>query len=462
MLAPKKLPVKYKPHVGQLRAATWLIEKSSVANGQGAALFLDPGLGKTSATLLAFKMLKDAGLVSTMLVVAPLRVAQATWPAELTKWADFIDLTYTVLHGTKKQELLQLDRDIYIINYEGLDWLTSQSWKNIDIICFDELTRMKSWSSKRTKAIRPFIPTFSRRWGLTGTPVPNGFIDLFSQVYMLDSGKRFGASIVRFKSTYFKQPSIYEPYKWELTTAGQLHVYEKLSTLAFRVEAADWITLPTEVHNTIALELPAKLRLQYEVLKRQLLVELSPDQVITAASAAILTNKLRQFLSGKVYTDDGVLHVHNIKLAVLEEFVSDLNGNPLLVGYQYRHEAAMFKTAFPQASFIESATSPQQLQKIIADWNAGKIPILFGHPQSMGHGLNLQEACNTVMFYSCDFNLENHLQFIKRVSRQGQKQSHVMVHYLTFTNTLDQHVLDVLHGKSSVQAALLDFLADNV
>ena len=457
MIETKVPPKVYTPHAYQRKGADWLIEKSNPSNGGGAALFLDMGLGKTSTTLMAFKRLKDAGLVSTMLIVAPLRVAQTTWPSEIAKWVDFIDLTCVVLHGPKKVELLQKKADIYVINYEGLVWLTSQQWRGADVICFDELTRMKSWKSSRVKALKPFLPTFKRRWGLTGTPAPNGLGDLFSQVYMLDIGLRFGRKVTYFNDTYFKPKTIYS-YKLVPYDDAPAAIYEKLQSLAYRIDAGDWIELPEEIHNTVELTLPPKLAAQYNELKEEFIAELE-QAVITASSASVLSTKLRQFLSGNIYTEAGeVAHVHNEKMGALRELVDDLNGSPVLVGYQYRHEVAVFKKLFPEATFIESSTSKEALQKIVADWNAGKLPVLFGHPQSIGHGLNLQEACNTVVFYSLDFNLENYLQFIKRVARQGQKQKSVIINYLVFKGTIDEYILKVLAGKDTLQNALLNFI----
>lgn len=459
MLTPKKaLPKVYKPHVYQEKAVEWLIDRTEPANCGGAALFLDPGLGKTSTTLLAFKKLKDTGKVKTMLVVAPLRVAQATWPNEIDKWLNFMDLKYVVVHGKNKLENLNSNADIYIINYEGIKWLTEQKWKGCDVLCFDELTRMKSWKSGRVKAIKAFLPTFKRRFGLTGTPIPNGFEDIFSQVYMLDLGARFGKAITKFKVTYFNPPTVYSR-KLTLVAGAEEAILDKLSNLAFRIDAKDWLDLPEEIFNTIELELPKDLRAAYEELKAECITELESLDVVTAVNASALSTKLRQFLSGNVYVDGEVVPVHTHKVDALKELIEDNNGSPILVGYMYKHELAEFKKAFKQAVFIESGTAAPVLQQIIADWNAGNIPVLFGHPQAIGHGLNLQDGpCNTIVFVSLDFNLENYLQFIKRIARQGQKQKHVIIHSIIFKDTIDEYIQTVLTGKDDVQTALLNFL----
>jgi SNF2 family DNA or RNA helicase len=458
-MGEKMRPIKaipYNPHHYQSSAKNFCLE--SIKREGAAALFLNVGLGKTSITLSVFKELKDAGTINTMLIVAPLRVAQTTWPAEIAKWADFNNLTYVVVHGPNKQQLLNKKVDIYIINYEGLPWLTTQKWDCADMLVFDELTRMKNWTSQRVKAIKPFLYLFKVRLGLTGTPAPNGLQDLFSQIYMLDLGKRFGSGITKFRDKYFKPPSIYQQYKREPYDFAIQEIYDKIKDLAFRIDAKDWITLPEEIHNVIPLELPANLKKDYIILKKEFILTLECCTSVTASSAAALSTKLRQFLSGSIYTESGITNIHAHKLEALKDFIDDMNGNPVLIAYQYRHEATRFKQAFPSAEFITSTTSVIDLCSIIKRWNKGEIPVLFGHPQSVGHGLNLQGACNNILFYSLDFNLENYLQFIGRVSRQGQLERHVMIHYLTFIGTIDEYLLSVLKDKTSLQATLLDFL----
>lgn len=449
-----KLPVDFTPHGYQQQGIDWLTKEPG-----GKALFLDMGLGKTATVLGAFKKLKDAGKVHTMMIVAPLRVAQATWPNEIHKWIDFYSFTFTIIHGPLKAEALKKDVDIYLINYEGLPWLYSQRWKATDVIVFDELTRMKSWSSLRVKVIRHYLPLYRYRWGLTGTPVPNGLIDVFSQVYMLDLGLRFGTRITRFRDKYFAQPTKYTWTRALLPGAAD-SICDALTSLAYRVEGNDWLDLPEEIHNPILLEFPKELQAKYAFLKKEFILHLE-GQVITAASASVLSTKLRQLLSGNMYNEAReIVPIHEHKLKALKDFLEDNEGRPVLVAYKFRHELEMFKRHFPKATFVEGKTTGPELQQIIKDWNDGEIPILFGHPASVGHGLNLQGGSNTVLFYSLDFNAENYLQFIKRVSRQGQPMPTVIIHYLLFEGTIDEYVLEVLQGKLSVQSSLLDYLAD--
>jgi SNF2 family DNA or RNA helicase len=277
---------------------------------------------------------------------------------------------------------------------------------------------------------------------------------------MLDLGRRFGPYITKFRTSYFKPPTIYAPFKNIPYDNSIELIYDKIKDLAFRIDAARWLNIPTEVHNPILLELPPKLKVDYNALKKESIVALEAiGRTVTATTAAALSTKLRQFLSGAVYlADREVLQIHEHKLDALKEVIESMNGSPLFIGYQYQHELARFKEAFPKAAFIESSTKAGELSKIIAKWNNGDIELLFAHPQSAGHGLNMQGACNNIIFYSLDFNLDNFLQFIKRVARQGQKETHVFIHYLIFAGTIDEYLMQVLTEKEMVQNTLLDFL----
>lgn len=449
----------WRPHEYQQMALDFTLNNLKREGASG--LFLKPGMGKTSITLAVFKQLYEERLAKKMLIVAPLRVAQNTWSSEMWRWLNFNGLTYAILHGLHKEREARRDVNVYIINYEGLAWLLSQKkfWQ-CDMLVFDELTRMKSWSAQRVKLIKPFLPTFKYRLGLTGTPTPNGYQDLFAQIYMLDRGKRFGHRITKFMDRYFKPPSIYSAYKRDIYDWAPAEIQEKIKDLCFSLNSEDWLKVPKEIHNPIYLELPEKLKAQYKVLKKEFIVEL--EQVtITASKASVLSTKLRQFLSGSVYVNGVAEEVHSIKYDYLQEFVEDL-GSPILIAYQYKHEATRLKKIFPHAAHISSEMNVAELNKTIADWNEGKIQVLIGHPASIGHGLNLQGGSNNVLFFSLDYNLELYQQFYGRLARQGQAADHVFIHYLLFNGTIDEHVLAVLQGKDDVQTSLLNFLKAEV
>jgi SNF2 family DNA or RNA helicase len=447
----------WSPHEYQQGGIDWVLE--GFERESCSALFLQPGLGKTSVTLEVFRILKENNKINSMLIVAPLRVATQTWPTEIERWLNFCGFSYTVLHGNKKEQLLGNRSDIYLINYEALDWLFSQrQWPHRPkMLVFDELSKMKTWSAKRVKTIRPFLPLFKYRLGLTGTPASNGLHDVFSQVYQLDRGTRFGTRKTNFMNEYFYT----NPYNRKILPCNGAvdKIYSKLSTLAYSVDPKGLIKLPDEIHNRIYITFPDKLRALYEQLKEDLVLLLQSGNIIDAKRQAVLSGKLRQFLSGNVYTEGRVVEpIHTEKLDALEELVEELNGSPLLVAYQYNHELDAFKTRFPDAAYIESKTSAKELNRIMKEWNAGITPLLFGHPASIGHGLNMQQASNNICFYTLDFNLENHLQFIKRVARQGQKENSVFIHYLLFKGTIDEYVYSTLDEKNEVQLSLLDFL----
>lgn len=444
----------WKPHTYQQKGIDFCLD--NFKREGSSAFFLPPGMGKTSCSLELFRILKEQGNVQKALIVAPLRVAQSVWPTELQKWLNFVGMTYALLHGPDKDREALRNVDIYIINYEGLLWLLSKPkfWK-IDMLIFDELTRMKSWKSQRVKAIKPFLSTFKYRLGLTGTPAPNGLEDLFSQTYMLDSGLRFGRAKTRFEVMYFYE-STYTG-KLQLLPGAKESIFKKLENLAYSLDADDHLQLPKEIFNNIYVDLPATLLKQYETLKKEAIVALENEVVITAHTAGVLTTKLRQFLSGNIYVNGKIEHIHNIKYDYLKEFVEDTT-EPVLIGYQYRHEAEQLLKTIPYAVPIGSGTPIKQLNTIITKWNRGEIPVLIGHPQSIGHGLNLQGGGATILFFSLDFNLENYLQFIKRLSRQGQTAPHVYIHHLVVRGTIDEYLLAVLHSKDSLQTNLLQFL----
>lgn len=430
---------------------------TSLLREGGAAYFLPPGLGKTSLSLQVFMELRARGLATKALIVAPLRVAQSVWPFEIKKWLNFYSLTSVVLHGPAKDLFIQKNVDVYIINYEGLIWLLNKKkfWP-IDFLVFDELTRMKSWKSQRVKAIKPFLKLFKYRLGLTGTPAPNGLEDLFSQTYVLDIGKRFGARKTKFEEVFFKERNAYS-FKLEPLPGAKEEIFKRLDDLAFSLDASDYLSLPKEIYNNLYIDLPLKLMLKYDELKKEAITQLENEVYITAMTAGALTTKLRQFLSGNIYTPQGIEHIHDHKYEFLKEFIED-STEPVLIGYQYRHEAKRIMELIKGVVPIGSGMSAKALNTVIDKWNKGEIPVLLGHPQSIGHGLNLQGGGRTILFFSLDFNLENYLQFIKRLSRQGQTAEHVFVHHLLVRGTLDEYILSVLSKKEELQASLLEFL----
>ena len=426
-----------------------------------AAMFLKPGLGKTTIALQSILEVKKANPSIKVLIMAPLRVCQISWPLELQKWLNFYDLTYTLLWGPTKEANLKKNVDIYIINYEGLAWLDEKIRRWPGFVIYDELTRLKNWSAKRVKLVKSRLYQFDLRLGLTGTPTAGGIKDLFSQIYMLDHGKRFGHSKVRFELEFFDR----DPWnQFKITPKDFAHqeIGDRINDLCFTVDPAKHLDLPEIVYVPIYLDLPPKLKAKYKELKEECLVELNKETVITTTSAAAASMKLRQFLAGTVYDEDGKEHVvHDLKIQALTDFVEDLDGQPLLVGYHFRYEPGNIKKAIKDAILIPKGASETVLQEIALEWNKGTYPLLAGHPQSIGYGLNLQEATNLIFMLTLDFSADPHEQFIKRIARSGQTESHVLVHCPMFRGTIDEYVFEILQGKQFDQESFLMSLASN-
>ena len=479
-------PVPWTPHVGQKKAVKFLLEHAA------AALLADPGIGKSSIVLGAFKVLKKKGLANKMLVIAPLKVAHLVWPYEVKKWIDFNGFTVEVLHGSKKDEALRREADIYVINYEGLDWLMGAEKRTdgrgrvsvqidlsrfralgFDTLVMDELTKMKNTQSGRFKTMKAALNTFGRRWGLTGTPVPNGLIDLFGQMYVLDQGRALGQYVTHYRQKYFI-PS-HDGFDWHLRKGADKEIFERIEPTALRLDADDYIDMPEVVMNRIMFDLPPKIRQIYDALEEEMITKID-DNLIVASNAASASMKCRQVCNGGLYLDPTVLELigdklpklgakrdhldlHQEKSDLLEDLVNELQGSPLLVAYDFNHDLDRLLGRFGKDTpFLGGGVNAKRAKDIEGAWNRGEIPLLFGHPQSIGHGLNLQQAGNHVCWYSLTFNFELYDQFIRRVWRQGNKRERVFVHHLLARNTVDEVMWHAIQGKDKTQTNFLEML----
>ena len=444
----------WKPHGYQKRAMKFCIERGA------AGLLLDPGLGKTSIIMATFKILKKAGLVDRMLVVAPLRPAQQVWPAEATKWAEFAGLTVTVLHGPDKDRLLDQDADINIINPEGLSWLESRNVKPWpwEMLVVDESTRFKHTNTQRFKILRRLLGKFKRRYILTGSPAPNGLMDLFGQAFIMDQGNALGPYITGFRSAYFDATG-FGGYTWVLKDGAAERIYERLRPLVLRMSAADYLDLPPLINNTVEVELPPAARKQYAAMEELLLAKVK-DELVVAANAAAAAGKCRQIANGGIYGEDSKAYaIHEAKLDAVEELVEELSGKPALIAYEYDHDLQRLHTRFPDAPYIGGGVTAKRFKEIEIAWNLGLIPVLLAQPQSVAHGLNLQGTEAAVIWHSLTWNLEDYEQFVRRVWRQGQKGS-VVVHHIVAKDTVDEVVMSTVAGKDRTQKALLAALTD--
>jgi SNF2 family DNA or RNA helicase len=446
----------WKPHEYQRRAIRFLLERG------GAGLFLDPGLGKTSVVLAAFKVLRDKGMVKKMLIVAPRRPMYEVWPAEINKWAEFEDITYVVLHGKDKDDGLALKADVYIINPEGLQWLMTGNKLariNPDILVVDELSKFKHTNTQRFKLIKPYLGKFQRRWGLTGTPATNGLMDLFGECFILDMGAALGRFITHFRNRYFI-PAGFGGYEWRPVPGAFEEVQEKIRPLALYMQAEDYLELPELVFQNVQVTLPAAARTSYDQMENQFFTLIEQEEV-AAVSASAVGIKCRQIANGAVYNASGeVSAVHDEKLDALEALLEELNGSPALVLYEFNHDRERILGRFPGTPYIGGGQSDKAVSAYIMEFNAGRLPMLLAHPASAGHGLNLQKVSNHVIWFGIPWDLDIYEQAWRRVYRQGNPNSHVFVHHIVAKDTLDEKVLKVLRQKDRLQRGLLRALKE--
>ena len=440
----------FKPYPYQEAATNWILEHKH------CGLFLEMGLGKTVITLTATKALIEDFAVSRVLVVAPLRVAATVWAEEAEKWDHLQGLRISKVLGsrTEREAALRQDADIYVINRDNVPWLVDQyaasrKWP-YDMIVLDELSSFKNPKAERFKALRRTLPAVRRMVGLTGTPAPNGLIDLWSQIYLLDRGERLGKFIGQYRDRYFipGHRNGMVVYTWVPIAGAVKEIYEKVGDICMSMKAEDYLTMPDRIDITVPIELPESARKAYDTLERELVLPMR-DEAITAQNAAVLAGKLLQLSNGAIYTEDrGYVEVHTAKLDALEDLIEQANGEPVLVYYGFRHDLKRILERFPQARELYST-------KDVNAWNAGEIPVLVAHPASAGHGLNLQAGGHIMVWYGLTWSLEQYQQANARLYRQGQNRP-VTIYHLVTKDTVDEDVIRVLTGKAERQDALID------
>lgn len=434
-----------------------------IMNNTHCSLFLEMGLGKTVSSLTAIKKLMFEELeIAKTLVIGPKRVVESVWEAECEKWEHLKGLKVSKIIGTAKQrkEALRKNADVYLVSRDNISWLCGLyggSMLPFDMLVIDELSSFKNPKSIRFKALRGVQPSFKRVIGLTGTPAPNGLIDLWSQIYLLDRGERLGKFITRFREEYFKPGKRNGAiiYKYDLVTDGEARIHEKIGDICMSMKAKDYLSLPGRIDNVIKIVLPPDIQAKYEAFERdqvlQLFAEQPEDEAITAVSAAALSNKLLQFANGAVYDENKDWHVvHNLKIEALKEIIEDANGKPVLVAYTYQHDLHRMKEALKQYKPVQLKTDQD-----VKDWNAGKIQVMIMHPASGGHGLNLQSGGHIIVWFGQTWSLELEQQFNARLDRQGQKNV-VIVHKLVASKTMDEDVIKSQESKSAKQDSLME------
>jgi hypothetical protein len=444
------MALKYMPHDYQKRAIEF-----GVKQGAGG-FFLDPGLGKTSVLYAIYKVLKAQNAVTRLLVVAPLRPAYAVWPAEQQKWADFAGMKVAVLHGDHKLERLRGDADVCVINPEGLPWLARQHWGEdcrFDMLVVDESTRFKHPRTQRFKTLVSLLNHFRRRYILTGTPAPNGMLDLFGQIYLLDGGAALGRFITHYRLKYFQNPDG-QGWVWRPLPGAVDRIIERISPLTVRMSAEEYLKLPELIINDVPVVLPPPAMKAYLQMEDTLMA-LVKDDVVLSANASVAFGKCRQLAGGGIYreADRACIVLHDAKLDAAEEIVEELAGKPVIIAYEFDHERIRLQERFPDAPYIGGGVTPKRFKEIENLWNLGAIPVLLAQPQSVAHGLNLQRGGSDLIFYSLTPNLEDYDQIIRRIYRQGQEQK-VRVHRLLATGTVDEVIAAMLKKKDTTQKAL--------
>lgn len=422
------------------------------------ALLMEMGLGKSISTLTAIKKLMDEYLeVNKVLVIAPKRVAESTWSDEIAKWEHLKGLTVSKILGTEKQRkaALKAPADIFVINRENVVWLVShlQGYWPFDMIVIDELSSFKSSKSARFRALRLVRPKTNRVVGLTGTPVPNGLIDLWSQLYLLDLGERLGKTITSYRSKYFRpgRSNGQIVFDYKLNSGSEEAIYKQIGDICISMKAEDYLQLPERIDRTVEVHLPEKMMNQYlEFEKDQVLALENEDGDISAVNAAALSNKLLQFSNGAVYDSERNVHdVHAEKLDALEEIVEAANGQSVLVFFSFRHDVSRILRKL-KSYHPKEIGSPEDIKA----WNEGDIPVLLAHPAGAGHGLNLQAGGHIVVWFGLPWSSELYQQANARLYRQGQNKP-VIIHHLIAKGTMDEDVMKALAGKIDKQEALM-------
>lgn len=445
--------MRFKPHDYQ-RYAIEFIENHPIA-----AILLDMGMGKTAITLMAVEYLMyEMFVIYKVLVVCPLRVTR-TWKDEMEKWEQLRGTRYSVVTGTaaQRKKALKADADIYIINRENVPWLVDKCDIpfQFDMIVVDELSSFKNHQTARHKAMMKVRPFIKRIVGLTGTPASQGLMDLFAEFKVLDMGARLGRFIGQYRLNYFKPDKVNGPivYSYKLLPGAEERIYEKIQDITISMKAVDFLDMPELISNEYPVYLDEGEMQKYEEMKKDLILS-TPEHEVTAANAASLVNKLSQMANGAVYTDDkNVITFHDKKLDALEDVIESANGKPLLVAYWFKHD---YTRIIERLQKIGVDYMKIDTEESITKWNNGEIPVALIHPASAGHGLNLQQGGNTMVWFGITWSLELYQQCVCRLYRQGQNERTVTIIHLISKGTIDEKIMKALSEKDNTQSSLID------
>ena len=445
--------MRFKPHDYQ-RYAIEFIENHPIA-----AILLDMGMGKTAITLMAVEYLMyEMFVIYKVLVVCPLRVTR-TWKDEMEKWEQLRGTRYSVVTGTaaQRKKALKADADIYIINRENVPWLVDKCDIpfQYDMVVVDELSSFKNHQTARHKAMMKVRPFIKRIVGLTGTPASQGLMDLFAEFKVLDMGERLGRFIGQYRLNYFKPDKVNGPivYSYKLLPGAEERIYEKIQDITISMKAVDFLDMPELISNEYPVYLDEGEMQKYEEMKKDLILS-TPEHEVTAANAASLVNKLSQMANGAVYTDDkNVITFHDKKLDALEDVIESANGKPLLVAYWFKHD---YTRIIERLQKIGVDYMKIDTEESITKWNNGEIPVALIHPASAGHGLNLQQGGNTMVWFGITWSLELYQHCVCRLYRQGQNERTVTIIHLISKGTIDEKIMKALSEKDNTQSSLID------
>ena len=443
----------YEPHAYQRRATDFVV------HNRYTALFLDMGLGKTVATLTALQQLKEDYMeIDKTLVIAPKSVARNTWTGESHKWDHLRDMRLSIVMGTDKQrrKALEAEADVYVINRDNVTWLvnyccnTLRRWP-FDSVVVDESSSFKNPQSRRFKSLRKMTPQIRRMVLLTGTPSPNGLMDLWAQINLLDSGKRLGRTLSMYRQQYFRpgKHNGHVVFEWIPRAGSRERITEVISDICLSMQAEDYLEMPDLIQAGVTIALADDEMKGYQDFEKEQLMQVDEAQ-IEAVTAAALTNKLLQYTGGAVYDSDHEWHkVGDSKMEALQSIL-EATEEPVLVFYQYQHEKERILADFGNYQPVLFNGEPEILKK----WNDREIRLLLCHPASVAYGLNMQEGGRTIVWYTPTWNLELYQQANARLYRQGQDKP-VLLYHIVATGTMDERVMDALGGKGDCQTALL-------
>ena len=462
----------WKPWPYQEQALRLMLE-----NGQ-FGLFLDPGLGKSSTTLAALSILFKKKLTKRALVVAPLRVVYGVWPEEVCQWREFRDLHVALAHGGDKDQVLRMlepEHNVVLTNYESLPWLCGNPAHlkalDADVLVCDELSRMKDSTIQRFRALRPHLAKFKRRYGLTGSPVPNSYMDLFGECYVLDRGATLGQYITHYRNRYF-YPTGYQMREWALLPDSAEQINKAIAPMVLRLDAQDHLKLPNVLPDDVRrVDLPPAARKEYDSIEDSLMSTLFTSPLVNSASAR---SKCCQLANGAVYVDPPpgdeedwrrerrFKVMHEAKVEALVELVDELQGQQLLVAIDFHHDVAAVRKAMGEdIPCINGATTKGQLTAYLDAWNAGRLPLLMVHPASGGHGLNMQKShARHVCFFGLPDNYDYYDQLWRRVWRQGNQAPFMLKHFIVARDTVDVAKMKNLERKGTTQRTFLDAMRE--